>query len=71
MRRTNPVRVISKQGLGLSAGRGACGRIPDVTDTQVATKHEHVVLLEDFGDEAVVLAQVQVALFGGDDAGGV
>jgi hypothetical protein len=29
------------------------------------------MLLEDFGDEAVVLAQVEVALFGGDDAGGV
>lgn len=71
MGRADAVGVVGEQRLGLCAGRRASSGVPDMADTKITTEHEHVVLLEYLGDEAIVLAQIEVAFFGGDDAGGV
>lgn len=71
MGRADAVGVVGEQRLGLCAGRRACSGVSDMADPKITAEHEHVMLLEDLGDEAIVLAQVEVAFFGGDDAGGV
>src|SRR5690606_39894702 len=65
------VRRIYEEGLGFRGGIVARGRIPYVADTDVALEREHVALLEDIANEPGLLAQEELAVVIGHDAGGV
>ena len=64
-------RVVGVEGLGLrTAGRSGRG-VPHMTQTDVAAQFRHVMGLEDVLDKAVGLAEVEAAVVGRDDSGGV
>jgi hypothetical protein len=71
VREADTVGVVRVQGLRFGAASGPGRGIAAVADAHVAAEFFHVVLLEHVLDETVVLAQVQAAAFGRDNAGGV
>jgi hypothetical protein len=71
VREAYTVRIVGVEGLRFGATAGTGRGIPAVPDAHVAAEFDHVVLLKHVLDEAVVLAQVQAAAFGRDDAGSV
>ena len=64
-------RVVGVEGLRLGATARTSGGVPDMTQTDVAAQFGHVMGLEHILDEAVGLAQVEAAVVGRDDSGGV
>jgi len=63
--------IIRVERLSLRTGARAGGGIADVTQAEVTAEIHHVMVLEDVLDKAIVFSEVESALFGGNDSGGV
>ena len=71
VREADAVRRIDVERLRLGRAVAARRRIADVPDADVALELQHVPLLEHVADQAVVLAQEQLAVVRGHDARGI
>src|SRR4029077_2739315 len=71
MAETNAVGRIDVEGLRVVRAVGACGRVADMSDSDIAAKLEHVLLLEHIAHQPRILAHEQLAVRRGHDARGV
>ena len=71
MSKADAVRRIDVERLGLGRVVATRGGIADVPDADVALEPQHVLLLEHVADQAIVLAQEDLALVRGHDARGI
>ena len=71
MREADAVRRVDIEGLRLVRAVASRRGIADVPYAHVALEPQHVLLLEHVADQAVVLAQEELALVRGHDARGI
>jgi len=67
----NAVRIVGVKRLGFGATTGASSGIATVSDSNIASKFNHMVSEEDIFDESIVFAKMETTHVGGDDASSV